>query len=163
MEARIEQRIPAATENSAPIIANPARRLSALPFVQVPSGLEGFSLVPLLHNPTTPWKTAAFSQYPRGLPKGTKRDAPGDHAMGYTVRTAQWRYTEWVYFHNKTYTMDWSRNFGTELYSHLNDSGTSMTEWENTNLAKSEEHADVVKELQKLLHAGPNSARPASR
>ena len=116
--------------------------------------------MPLLQNPEAPsWNKAAFSQYPRGLPKGAKRDSKGDHAMGYTVRTAEWRYTEWVYFHNATYKMDWSRNYGVELYDHRNDTGTSMTDWENTNLANKTEYASVVRELSEMLHAGPSKVK----
>ena len=47
-------------------------------------GLEGTSLVPVMEDPRRPWKKAAFSQYPR----------PHD-IMGYSMRTDQYRYTEW--------------------------------------------------------------------
>jgi arylsulfatase A-like enzyme len=46
-------------------------------------GLEGTSFVPLLERPNRTWKTAAFSQYPRGK------------VMGYSIRTDRYRYTEW--------------------------------------------------------------------
>ncbi|XP_065194417.1 ulvan-active sulfatase-like [Sycon ciliatum] len=124
---------------------------------EVPKGLEGFSLVPLLKNSTAQWKTAAFSQYPRGLPKGTKRDHPHDHSMGYSVRTADWRYTEWVYFHNTTMTHDWDRNFGVELYDHRGDDGTSFAAWENQNLANLQEFGPVVKQMSAILRAGPQA------
>ena len=42
--------------------------------------LEGISMVPVIQNPTRPWKTAAFSQY-------------GKHR--FSIRTARYRYTEW--------------------------------------------------------------------
>ena len=51
---------------------------------------EGESILPLIKNPGTPWKDAAFSQYPRYGP-----------TMGYSIRTNIYRYTEWVAF-NKT-------------------------------------------------------------
>jgi arylsulfatase A-like enzyme len=47
--------------------------------------LEGTSMVPLIQDPNRQWKTAAFSQYPR--PK---------KMMGYSMRTDQYRYTEWI-------------------------------------------------------------------
>jgi arylsulfatase A-like enzyme len=46
-------------------------------------GLEGTSFVPLLDRPNRTWKTAAFSQYPRGK------------TMGYSIRTDRYRYTDW--------------------------------------------------------------------
>ena len=46
----------------------------------VPSELEGLSLMPVIEQPTRPWKTAAFSQ--RG-------------ESGWSMRTTQYRYTEW--------------------------------------------------------------------
>ena len=124
---------------------------------EVPHGLEGFSLVPLLKDKSAPWKTASFSQYPRGLPKGSKKDFHTDHGMGYSIRTSEWRYTEWVYFHNKTLTHDFSRVYGVELYDHRGDNGTSFSDFENENLANKTEYASIVKELQAMLHAGPNA------
>lgn len=48
-----------------------------------PEGVEGSSFVPLLERPNRDWKTAVFSQYPRGK------------VMGYSMRTDRHRYTEW--------------------------------------------------------------------
>ena len=42
-------------------------------------------MLPLLKQPQRPWKTAAFSQYPRA-----------NHLMGYSMRTNEYRYTEWI-------------------------------------------------------------------
>jgi arylsulfatase A-like enzyme len=58
--------------------------LSELCGLPLPDGLEGTSMAPLLENPKRKWKKAAFSQYPR----------PKD-IMGYSMRTDQYRYTEW--------------------------------------------------------------------
>ena len=44
--------------------------------------LEGISMMPVIEQPTRPWKTAAFSQKGRG---------------GNSIRTARYRYTEWGY------------------------------------------------------------------
>lgn len=54
--------------------------------------------------------------------------------MGYSVRTARWRYTEWD-----------GGSLGAELYDHDHDPH------EHTNLAGSSEHRDVVAELKQLL------------
>jgi iduronate 2-sulfatase len=86
----------------------------------IPPGLAGKSFLPLVHDPAAPGKPAAFSQYPRRL------------AMGYSVRTDRWRYTEW----------------GTvfkELYDQQHDPD------ETVNLADRPEHAGTVAELSALL------------
>jgi iduronate 2-sulfatase len=57
------------------------------------SRLDGQSFAPLLNKPKQPWKEAAFTQFPR--PWELKK-APQN--MGYSVRTANFRYTEWVNF-----------------------------------------------------------------
>ena len=41
--------------------------------------------MPLMNNPGQFWKKAAFSQYPRS-----------QNRMGYTMKTDQYRYTEWA-------------------------------------------------------------------
>lgn len=61
-----------------------------------PHGLEGTSLVPLLHRPDRPWKQAAFTVREKG---------------NVSIRTERWRYTEWG-----------SRELA-ELYDHRNDAG----------------------------------------
>jgi iduronate 2-sulfatase len=86
----------------------------------IPAGLAGQSFLAQVHDPAAPGKTAAFSQYPRR------------QAMGYSVRTDRWRYTEW----------------GTvfkELYDQQHDPD------ETTNLADKPEHAGTVAELSALL------------
>lgn len=65
--------------------------LAGLP---VPPGLDGLSQVPVLRDPRTAVKQAAFTQHPR--PAYYDRTPTGlPEAMGVSVRTAQARYTEW--------------------------------------------------------------------
>jgi iduronate 2-sulfatase len=60
-----------------------------------PDGLEGQSLVPILHNPSVSIKKASFTQHPR--PSYYDRVGDGQpQVMGYSVRTASVRYTEWL-------------------------------------------------------------------
>src|SRR5687768_16882371 len=51
--------------------------LAELAGLQPTDGLEGTSFAPLIADPTRPWKSAAFSQYPR----------QGGQVMGYSMRT----------------------------------------------------------------------------
>lgn len=81
--------------------------------VPKPAGLEGKSLTDVLHDPSRSVKTAAFTQHPRPayfdrLPSKTPA------AMGYSVRTSTFRYTEW---------RDWKSGniVGRELYDHATD------------------------------------------
>jgi iduronate 2-sulfatase len=58
--------------------------LCELTNIPTPKYLDGISLVPAMKNPTAELREYAFSQYPRGK------------AMGYTIRTKRFRYTEWI-------------------------------------------------------------------
>jgi len=100
-------------------------------------GLEGTSFVPLIKDPKRPWKTAAFSQYPRG------------NLMGYAMRTDRYRYVEWV-------DRAGGKVEGRELYDHRNDPD------ENVNLADQPAQANTVKELSEMLRAGWKAAQPGS-
>ncbi len=94
--------------------------------LSLPAGLQGRSLKPLLKDPNARWDHPAFTQVRRGGPK--------DWFMGYTVRTEQWRYTEWD-----------DGKQGTQLYDEVKDPG------EMRNLASDPKHATVVAELKALL------------
>lgn len=96
--------------------------------------LEGTSFLPLVKNPTQPWKQAAFHLYPRQI--------PGQGAgMGRAIRTDQFRLVEWT-ARGKDFVEY-------ELYDLKNDPG------ENKNLAKDPQFEKQLLELRKLLHAGP--------
>jgi hypothetical protein len=85
-------------------------------------------MVPLLKDPTRPWKKAAFSQYPRGK------------VMGYSMRTERFRYTEWK--DRKTGNV-----LARELYDHRKDPH------ENINaVAQQEYEQDVLRLAQMLKH-----------
>lgn len=105
--------------------------LAGLP---VPEHLEGTSFAPLMDRPDLPWKTAAFSLYPRG---GT---------MGWSMRTDRYRYTEWG---------PWQQEpLFRELYDHQADPD------ENVNIAGHPDQAETVAALSKQLHQGWRGARP---
>ena len=96
----------------------------------IPTELEGISMVPVIENPTQTWKTAAFSQLTRSLNK-----VPVD---GYTMRTEQYRYTEWGN----------NAEHGRELYDYHADPN------ETVNIANLPENKELVEQLSEKLHAG---------
>lgn len=64
--------------------------LAALCGLTPPESLEGRSLTPLLDDPAAVWPHAAITQHPRPAYYKDKPDA-----MGYSLRTDRFRYTEW--------------------------------------------------------------------
>jgi iduronate 2-sulfatase len=109
--------------------------LSEICNLPIPKHLEGFSMVPLLKNPKLPWKKAAFSQYPRGK------------VMGYSMRTKNFRYTEW----KKKQT---GNVLARELYDHRKDPK------ENINVAAQSEYKMDVQRLSRMLKRGWHAALP---
>lgn len=116
--------------------------LAALP---LPAHLEGTSFAPLLENPALPWKKASFSQYLRKGRPGIMGKGPLAFD-GRSIRTAEWRYTEWKDAEGKL--------LGTELYDHTQDPA------ENTNLAADPAHAETLQHLAAQLRVGWQAARP---
>lgn len=110
----------------------------------LPDHLEGTSFAPLIDNPDTPWKTAAFSQYRRVIP------GYGDvgRGMGYAMRTDRYRFVEWL--------VPGTDFRAYELYDHESDPD------ENTNLANHPERQQLLETLKKQLHAGWKAALPES-
>jgi iduronate 2-sulfatase len=106
--------------------------------LETPSGREGTSLVPLFSDSSFPWKTAAFSQFPRGY---------FNRFMGYAMRTDRYRYVEW---HDR---LD-NSVLTNELYDHETDP------LENENIAGCPENLDLVKQLARKLDKGWRAARP---
>ena len=68
--------------------------------------------------------------------------------MGYAMRTAQYRYVEWL---------DWQSGAvkARELYDHQSDPEEML------NLATSPAHADLIPKLSQQLRAGWKGATPA--
>jgi len=62
--------------------------------LQPPTHLQGNSLVPVLQNPATSVKDAAFSIWPSY--RGDRTDEE-KVILGYSVRTDEFRYTEWIH------------------------------------------------------------------
>jgi uncharacterized sulfatase len=113
--------------------------------LKVPAYLEGSSLRPLLDEPERIWKKGAFTQVIHGF-KGGRADGakkPRSTALGRSVRTERYRYTEWK-----------DGEAGAELYDHTTDPR------ELHNLASEPKCAAVVQELKALLRGGWQGARP---
>ena len=103
---------------------------------------EGSSFLPLIRNPTLAWKNASFSQTPR----------THGSAMGYTMKTDDYRYTEWVKFTNNK--PDWRTLYGVELYDHTVDPD------ENYNVAEDATFVNLRRGLSQQLRAGWRSTIP---
>jgi iduronate 2-sulfatase len=118
--------------------------------VKTPANLQGQSLVPMLSDPQAMGRGWALTQVMRGggpnrASVTTNVGADGKRFFGYSLRTPQWRYTEW----------DEGRK-GRELYDHNTDPK------ELTNLANKPEHAKTIDELSKKLAAAVKTTFPAS-
>ena len=128
---------------------------------------DGVSLVPLLHETRrvqqewTP-KAAAFSQYPRRVKhpgEAWKGNSIIHHErrtfthMGYSARTASFRYTEWVEWNQSSLQAIWSRTAAVELYDHRGEVAfpTDFNVGESENVANRSEFAAEVKELAALV------------
>jgi arylsulfatase A-like enzyme len=129
------QKIPGAKTDALAEFVDIYPTLCELCGLPIPDDLEGTSLVPVMEQPNRPWKTAAFSQYPRGK------------VMGYSMRTARYRYTEWQ-------PRSGGDPIARELYDHQQDPQ------ENLNLANRPEHKQRIRRLSGQLQAGWRAAIP---
>eukprot|EP01051_Picozoa_sp_SAG22_P002379 SAG22_NODE_104_length_20159_cov_5.877517_18_plen_262_part_00 len=157
------------------------RLVSNLLGLALPAGetLDGKSLAPVLHAPNDPkvadaLKPFALSQYMR-CPQDTANasnfwkdnnclmtDRTLMPFMGYSLRTKEWRYTEWIRWSGKTLRPIWSELVGRELYSHVGDDGSDFDAFENVNDVGTAKPGTVAG-LSALLHAVvANQTRMAS-
>lgn len=127
--------------------------------------VEGFSVTPLLKDPSGNLRNASFSQYARPasgfthLPGLDPNEGP-EQVMGYTIRTDQYRYTEWVYFNSTTATPHWDDPrglMGVELYDHRQP--TVNFNDENVNMAQDSSMKTIREEMQRALRAGWRAAK----
>jgi iduronate 2-sulfatase len=87
--------------------------LSDLCRLPSPVGLDGFSLVPVLEDPQQQVRPFAMTQHPRPA-YYSRGEGSVPEVMGYSIRTPDWRYTEW---------RDWKsgETMAGELYDHRQD------------------------------------------
>ncbi len=110
-----------------------------------PGHLVGKSLVPVLENPSNAVRETALTTFDT-LDRVNRSQPLRPKAIGYTVRTLRWRYTEWGP----------EGIYGAELYDHWND----QQEYVNLALAPSEQ--ETVARLKKLLkeHVALATSKP---
>jgi len=120
--------------------------LTELCGLNAPANLEGASLVPLLDDPTQPWKKAAFTITARSASgRAKKQRNPLTDVLARSVRTERYVFN------------DWGDGKSFELYDHQTDPG------EYVNLAADPQHAALVQEMSALLKASWPAAGPPAR
>lgn len=102
-----------------------------------PVKLEGKSLRPLLADPTASVKDAAMTWHPRPAYPAAGADP---EAMGYSIRTHQFRYTQWRDFATSALLAE-------ELYDHHLDPD------ETNNVAGLPRHAELISQLSKRIES----------
>lgn len=103
----------AATTDSLAELVDLFPTLADLCGLKPPAEFDGTSLVPVLTDPKKSVKPAAFSQHPRPA-YFDRTPSKTPEAMGYSVRTATHRYTEWRAWED-------GKLIGAELYDHTAD------------------------------------------
>lgn len=109
--------------------------LTDLCSLNAPPSVQGTSLVPLLKDPRASVRDVALTQTPR---PNYLRGKQQPEAMGYSIRTSRYRYTEWRDFSS-------GRTVAAELYDHSSDPG------ETRNLANAPHLAGELPRLSQLL------------
>eukprot|EP00472_Partenskyella_glossopodia_P008546 CAMPEP_0197514732 /NCGR_PEP_ID=MMETSP1318-20131121/73_1 /TAXON_ID=552666 /ORGANISM="Partenskyella glossopodia, Strain RCC365" /LENGTH=546 /DNA_ID=CAMNT_0043062911 /DNA_START=280 /DNA_END=1920 /DNA_ORIENTATION=+ len=150
--------------------------IAELAGVDVPKNesFDGQSLVPLLarggdehhHNSHRSSRrfNASFSQYPRVVTHNDEqwksnaaihKDRTKFTHMGYSVRTEDWRHTEWIEWDGKKLQPKWTKVTGAELYDHRGEVvfPTDFDEGENENVVDDPNNGSVVKALSNLLRS----------
>ncbi|MDZ4852877.1 MAG: sulfatase [Pirellulaceae bacterium] len=108
-----------------------------------PTAVDGVSLMPILENSAATVRPAALTQHPR---PAYYKNAP--ESMGYSIRSATHRYTEW---------RDWlaGKTTDRELYDHRNDPDeTRNLANQSGQEAELERHAILLKNIRPIVTPG---------
>jgi len=124
--------------------------LCALAGVNIPVNLDGKSLVPLMKDPSTSVKEYAVSQYPRSnaTAENERLGYADANAMGYSIRTKQFRYTIWMNNGFRS-TQPFNKDLiiGIELYDYKKDP------LETINIANEKNYTATAKMLNTKMMA----------
>eukprot|EP00035_Acanthoeca_spectabilis_P031575 m.14826 g.14826 ORF g.14826 m.14826 type:complete len:513 (-) comp4832_c0_seq2:2371-3909(-) len=138
---------------------------AALVLNTVPTEIDGVSVAALVRGSTLPSpKNYAFTAYPRCVQNRTsiapptcfQLDASRITFFGYSVRSLDWRYTEWRTWDGATLKADWTGPaVELELYNHTGHFADSERafDFEQINRAADPTLADVRASLSAVLHA----------
>merc|ERR1712187_172378 len=153
------------------------KTLSDLAGIPAPEmGVEGASLAPVVRGDESVGKAASYSQMARCFRSYTASDRTcyrkhddfnssesADQCekvprqciqwMGYTVRTMNWRYTEWVEFDGDSLRPNFNRINATELYHHTGPDYEDFGASENINVAGDPAYKAVISHHRTLLQA----------
>jgi iduronate 2-sulfatase len=151
--ARVPLLIVAPGVSGGTIVSSPVSQVDIYPTlaqlaeVETPQNIQGQSLVPMLKDPMTSGRGWALTQVTRSRPRPQNSGAGNrsERYFGYSLRTAQYRYTEWDDGHE-----------GAELYDHGEDSR------ELVNLADRADYAEIVTQLQATLRTAVSQTYPAT-
>ena len=124
--------------------------LCDLASVSIPTQLDGKSLLPLMKNPNTTVKEYSVSQYPRSNASAeNERLGYADaNAMGYSIRTNQFRYTIWMKDgYRSTQPFNPKLVIGAELFDYNKDP------LETKNVVNDKNYVIATKELHSKMLA----------
>jgi len=160
--------------------------LSGIGAHMVEDGVDGVSLAAIIANPGAtsepPLRIGAKTQFPRCFNQTTMARFPSNLApldrtdcqdiprelfdmMGYSIRTAEWRYTEWRRWDGSVLRAVWDgAPIANELYFHGNDSTLSGFATEKVNTVNVTANKGVVSSLAQHLRVlfHPTDSAPSA-
>ncbi len=116
--------------------------------IPIPKQLPGKSLVPVLKTKIAKVKEYAVSQYPRTLDAKTAKHKgyKSKEIMGYSIRTANFRYTIWMGDDFRTYKpFNEKKVYADELYDYENDP------LETINVVSEKKYTSVAREMKSQM------------
>lgn len=77
--------------------------------------------------------------------------------FGFSVRSLQWRYTEWHPWDGEKLQADWSTMTGRELYDYRAVDMTDFDQFDRVNVVAEPKNAAIAKQMSAVLHAHFNN------